>query len=212
MGGYMDGYSIAHLEELLNEIGEERVKSILSNFSCPRNRDIEFFLRDKAIEFSKQSIAKTYLVFTSYKQEAVLAGYFTVANKQMQVSKDDLSKNIIRKIARFGTENNGIYTLTAPLIAQLGNNFSNDYNKLITGEELLGFAIQKIQMAQYLLGGKICYVECENQQKLISFYESAGFIRFGRRNIDEDELNSGRYLIQLLRIDNTKYHNNPRLA
>ena len=135
MGGYMDGYSIAHLEELLNEIGEERVKSILSNFSCPRNRDIEFFLRDKAIEFSKQSIAKTYLVFTSYKQEAVLAGYFTVANKQMQVSKDDLSKNIIRKIARFG-----------------------------------------------------------------------------RRNIDEDELNSGRYLIQLLRIDNTKYHNNPRLA
>lgn len=35
----MDGYQLISLKEMLDTIGEERVKAILSNFSCPLNGD-----------------------------------------------------------------------------------------------------------------------------------------------------------------------------
>lgn len=39
------------------------VKSIFSTFVCTKNKDVENFLKDKAIEFSKRHFSKTYLVF-----------------------------------------------------------------------------------------------------------------------------------------------------
>ena len=47
------GYNIINLDDMLAELGEDRVKSILSDFSCPLNRDVENFLHTKAIEFSQ---------------------------------------------------------------------------------------------------------------------------------------------------------------
>ena len=69
----LTGYNLVNLEELVLQVGEERAKEVLSDFSCPMNADVEYFLRHKAIEFSKQRLAQTHLVFTSY-QEAVLSG------------------------------------------------------------------------------------------------------------------------------------------
>lgn len=77
----MTGYGLVNLKEMIEEVGEDRVKEILSAFSCPLNKDVEFFLHNKAIEFAKQGIAQTQLVFTSYKGEPVLVGYFTLSNK-----------------------------------------------------------------------------------------------------------------------------------
>ena len=51
------------LNELIEAIGEEKVKSILSSFVCPLNKDVEDFLRNKAIVFSARNFAKTNLVF-----------------------------------------------------------------------------------------------------------------------------------------------------
>lgn len=47
----MDGYQLISLKEMLDTIGEERVKAILSNFSCPLNGDVEYFLKHRAISF-----------------------------------------------------------------------------------------------------------------------------------------------------------------
>lgn len=63
----MTGYGLVNLKDMVQELGEERTKEILSEFSCPMNKDVEFFLHCKAIEFAKQGIAQTQLVFTSYK-------------------------------------------------------------------------------------------------------------------------------------------------
>ena len=59
----MTGFKIVNLKLLVEEIGEEETKTLLSNFSCPLNEDVEEFLRIKAIEFSKQGLAQTHLVF-----------------------------------------------------------------------------------------------------------------------------------------------------
>jgi hypothetical protein len=45
------------LSDYLKESSEERTTEILSSFSCPENQDIETFLKNNAISFTKQGIA-----------------------------------------------------------------------------------------------------------------------------------------------------------
>ena len=61
----MSGYLIVNLSNMLGELEEEEVKKILSSFSCPLNKDVEEFLKNKAIEFSKQGLASTHLFHSS---------------------------------------------------------------------------------------------------------------------------------------------------
>ena len=52
------------LMDVVQQFGEEEVKEILSNFSCPRNLDVEKFIREDAIAISKKRQSITYLVFS----------------------------------------------------------------------------------------------------------------------------------------------------
>lgn len=92
------------------------------------------------------------------------------------------------------------YNIALPLIGQIGKNYKNEYNKLITGDILLKLACDKIKVAQGILGGRFVFLECEDKQKLREFYESNGFVCFGKRNLerDEREKNNGEYLLQML--------------
>ena len=65
--------------------------------------------------------------------------------------------------------------MSAPLIAQLGKNYHEGMNHLITGDELLCLACEKISRIQLDLGGRFVYVECEDKPKLIDFYAANGF-------------------------------------
>lgn len=202
----MSGYIGINLRDILrNELlGENAARHILSSFSCPSNPDIEHFLKHVAIEFSKQSIASTYLIMASFKDEYVLVGYFTLANKIFCIDKSNLPnrkwKSRIAKFAQYGSRIHR-YTLSAPLIGQLGKNHTNSYNKLITGDELLKLALDKVREMQSIVGGKIVYLECENKEKLIDFYSRNGFVNFGTRILDRDETDklSGDSLVQMLR-------------
>ena len=79
-------------------------------------------------------------------------------------------------------------------------NYKDNYNLLISGDELLKLACDKIKEAQNILGGKFVFVECEDKEDLKHFYESNGFVCFGKRNLEKDEMeqNSGKYLLQML--------------
>lgn len=72
----MTGYQLILLKDMIDELGEEKTKEVLSQFSCPLNLDVQNFLHNNAIEFAKQSITATHLVFSSYKERPVVAGYF----------------------------------------------------------------------------------------------------------------------------------------
>lgn len=199
----MSGYSLVNLYDMLQELGEDKLKIILSLYTCPYNTDIEYFLHDKAIEFSKQRIAATHLVFTSYKDKPVLIGYFTLANKFIFIPQRlfNKSQTLRKRIAKFGTRQESGYSLGTPLLAQFGKNYTNGYNSLITGDELLYLAIDKVKQIQSDIGGKFVYLECEDVEKLVEFYSSNGFINFGRRLLDPDEKGrlNGTYLVQMLK-------------
>ena len=108
----MSQRSIVLLNELLHELGEDEVKFVLSEFMCPLNKDVEYFLKNTSIGFDKQGIAATHLVL---------------------------------------------------------KNYSNDFNSLISGEELLGMAIDTIKEAQRNIGGRFAYLECEDIVSLKDF-------------------------------------------
>lgn len=197
-------YNQINLQNMIDELGEDRVNSILSTFSCPQNKDVEYFLKRKAILFSKQGLSKTYLVFwcSENREEKYLIGYYTIANKIIEVEKRSVSKGIYKKISKFkaaSLSNDGCI-IAAILIGQLGKNYSEGNDKLINGDELLKMAVDRIKGIQHDLGGKFTYLECESKEKLLDFYTRNGFVPFGKRKLDKDEtLIDGEYLMQLLK-------------
>lgn len=199
----MDGYVEINLKTYIDAVGDYEAKATLASFLCPLNADVQEFLRVKAYEFSKQGITQTHLVFSSYLNSPVLVGYYSLTNKVITVKKNSISVTSAKKISKFGTYNDQThsYVIPAPLIAQIGKNFFNGYNRLIDGDVLLALACQKVKQVQYDIGGRIVYLECEEKPKLLEFYSRNGFCNFGKRHLDKDEMDtlSGEYLIQMIK-------------
>lgn len=197
------GYNIISLEKMCDSIGETKTKELILDFECNLNKDVEMFLKEKAIEFFKQGIAQTFIVTTSFKNKQVISGYFALSNKTTQIKKSFLSKGMRKRLSRFASNAsvNSDFTVSLPLIGQLGKNYKNNYNDLISGDILLKLACDKVKQVQEILGGRFVFLECEDKPKLKEFYESNGFVHFGNRNLDKDERenNSGEYLLQMLR-------------
>lgn len=47
---------------MLESVGEDELSSILSDFSCPKNPEIERFIHNNAIEFAKRKMSITHTV------------------------------------------------------------------------------------------------------------------------------------------------------
>ena len=203
---HLGEYIQINLSDILEQLGEDRTNAILSDFSCPLNKDVEFFLHKKAIEFSKQDLSKTHLVYYVDKTEndtiKHLVGYFTIKTKYIKLSKNALSNGDKRKFSKHGTYDEELkkYIIPVVLIGQLAKNYTNNSNSYITGDILLQMALDKIRYIQSLAGGKYVYPECEEIPQLHSFYKRNGFRPYGKRILDGDESNLyGKYLIQLLK-------------
>lgn len=183
-------------------IGEEKTKKILNDFECPLNPDVEYFIKEKALQFLKMGISRTFLVSSSYKEKNVIVGYFALTNKITKINRNKLTNSVRKRLNRFSEQSaiEKYCTVSLPLIGQLGKNFKNNYNSLIKGDDLLKLACDKVTEAQNILGGKFVFIECEDKEKLKEFYESNGFVCFGKRNLEKDEKdkNSGSYLLQML--------------
>jgi hypothetical protein len=181
-----------NIRDLLMMKGRERTVDILSSFMCDKNQDIETYLHDKAIDFSNQFIAGTHLLFCEYDDHHLLAGYYALAMKNLFLKEKDVPSNSRRKrLEKFGdyfSHLNG-FIIPAPLIAQLGKNDLYSDLDLITGKDILDYALQHITLMQKDFSGKMAFLECEDRPKLINFYESNGFLRSSHGPAhDSDEL------------------------
>ena len=196
-------YSVINIRRYLNsdnpKLGESRLLQVLSGFSCPRNPDVERFLKKSSVEFTKKNQSVTYLVFDI--SSMVLVGYFTLALKPLTVRGETVSNTVKKKLLRVSEwdEKSDTYTMSAYLIAQLGKNFTSGADQKITGEELLALAWDKIKEIQYLGGGVVTFLEAENEEKLLSFYRDNRFSQFDTRQTASDT-DEAHELVQLLRL------------
>lgn len=204
----MTGYWQANLADMIEVLGEAVVRDELSHFSCPLNPDVEQFIKEKALEFGKAGFAATHLIYHSFKGKPVLVGYYALANKSVCIKGTQLNSKWRGRLRRFANYDEALkqYQIALPLIGQLGKNYTNGYNQLITGDALLGFACQKIRETQLIFGGKMAYLECEDKPGLISFYRRNGFYEFAHRNLDKDEIghDTSRYLVQMIKYFSDK--------
>lgn len=162
-------------------IGEKKLYKILSDFSCPKNPDVEYFLLHNAVEFTKKDQSVTYLVFDT--ENTSLVGYFSLAVKPISVRASAISKTMARKLSRVSVLDNETqsYITSAYLIAQLGKNYSISKEKQISGNILLAAALEIISTMKYALGGVMEFLECEDNEFLLRFYTKNRFKLFDKR-------------------------------
>ena len=173
-----------------NEDDRQILASAVSSFTCPKNPDIERFLKDSALEFTKKQQSVTYLVM-SRDIPGLVAGYFALTVKPLEIGVRDIPSNTIRRkierVARFD-EKTQTYSAAGYLIAQLGKNYTDGINNMISGNELLGTALDTIRKIQYRIGGMIAFLEAENINSLINFYCQNGFYLLSNPNSPREEL------------------------
>lgn len=89
-------YSVINIRKYFGEenpkLGEDILLQVLSDFSCPRNPDVERFLKKSSIEFTKKHQSVTYLVFSA--EDGELLGYFTLALKPLVVRGETISNTV----------------------------------------------------------------------------------------------------------------------
>ena len=189
---------VFNILDLINEIGENDLYSILSDFSCPQNPDVEHFLKHNAIDFAQQGKSVSHLVMNA--ESGDLVGYFTLAIKPITIFGNQISKTMasrIRRISVLDSASNS-FTLAAYLIAQLGKNYSIDKTSQITGSELLSLAITSVSRLKHETGGVVQFVECEDNDFLLNFYNNHEFKIFDSRMTEPKGANP-RKLYQLIR-------------
>lgn len=193
----MSKYTVINLLDMLETVGEDELYGILSDFSCPRNQEIEHFIHSNAVEFAKRKMSVTHLVFN---ESAQLIAYFTLAHKPSSVERDILSKTSRKKLEMHAKldESGRAYDVSAYLIAQFGKNYGVDKGRGISGDELMDMAFGVLEQVQRQIGGGVVFLECEDHPALLKFYQNEHnrFRLFGERYSEKERV---KYL-KLLRF------------
>ena len=178
----MKEYTVVNIMDMLEAIGEENLSVILSDFSCPINKEIENFVWHNAIEFAKKKMSITYFLMDA---EGEIAAIFTLTHKAVEIGNADISSTMRRKLSRYAQldGNTNSYTVSAFLIAQFGKNYAVEDGKTISGNELMDLTFEILEKVQHDIGGGIVFLECEDKPKLLEFYQNDknGFMPFDER-------------------------------
>lgn len=185
----MSEYKIVNLLDLLDAVGEAQVRQLLTEFSCPKNLEIELFVRKNALDFSRRKMSITYLVTDDAMNVAAI---FALTHKAVEISNEGLSSTVRKKIQRYAQldDSNNSYMVSAFLIAQFGKNYQQMSD--LQGNQMMEYVFEVLEQVQRQVGGGVVYLECEDKEPLLKFYNNESN-RF--RVFDE------RYSL----TDNTKY-------
>jgi hypothetical protein len=164
-------YIIVSLGAKLKEIEgdkakEESIQNALSLFKCEKNLDEEEFLHHKAIFFERHNKARTYLLIKNSK----IIAYFSIAFKSIDLVT--ISKNKKKDI----TAGEEVETYSSYLIGHIAKCDGVEEKMFLA---LLDNAMSLIYEAQSIIGGRLVYLDCKNEPKLIEKYEEYGFEYFG---------------------------------
>lgn len=179
------------MQEIKEFLPEIDIQKYLEDFSCIKDKDIEFFLKEKSLLFDKKSKARTYLVFNEEELEKGIfniLGYFTLSTKILHLP-EELSKSQRKKIDGLY---NSISEISTFLIGQLSKNDIN--NSSIDGKEILNYALKYIVDTKSIIGGRIVLIEVKNNDKLLKFYNNNDFILLKNKTENEEKL------LQMIRV------------
>lgn len=168
-------YKVIPLGELLGkEYNQNKLNTAFKRFSCQREADLENFLQEKAILYENTNLGKTYLILDSTELENknfVIAGYFTIAQKSVDISEISAKKR--RKMLGSYPGRDKLKSVPAYLIGQLGR--CDSYSSLqLPGDTILNECYNVISLASMIVGGNLIVLECRDGM-FSKVYERLGF-------------------------------------
>lgn len=171
-----DNLTLVRLNDLLETYPTDSLTALLTSFRCERNGDVESFLHSAAIVFEHAGKSRTYLVVTTASLEDTsptleITGYFTLALTHMHLGAD-ISKTRRKKLHGLFQPDNDI--VVGYIIGQLAKN--DAYQQNLAGSLLVELALNTIREAQQKVGGRFVVVECVQEEKLLAFYQTNGFV------------------------------------
>jgi len=166
---------------------EEKAHELISIFTCEKDRDIENFLKEKAILFEKLGKSRTYFIFDEDEDEFNILAYFTLAMQVLKVPEELLSGRKTKALDGFSSKIRGSKITEFPtiLIGQVGKN--DLHKELISGLEVMEYCLAAVFKGQTILGGRIIMLECKDIPYIINLYERFGFQKL-ERDYDDGEL------------------------
>ena len=185
----MRNLTVWRIDKLAKKVGDRVLSSTLAQFSIPLNKEVEDFIRNKALQATKLKSSITYVLVDEDIAEVI--GYFTLLVKPFIIPASCLSSTNRRLISRFSevNEETGNYTASVFLLAQIGKNYAIQRQYQVSGRDLLEVALDKLRAAQDLIGGKLVLIERETERmKLHDFYKANGFKSWNSRYDKNDNV------------------------
>ena len=154
-------YLTVPLSQMMRRWSPEVVGKYLSQFECDRDRDLALFLHDRAIEFEKRDLARTFLLV----REKQIIGYFSLANTVLEIREEwPVSNTLKKKMNAVGGPS------AAFLIGQMCK--ANGVVDKI-GPVMIEMALMMFDGVREICGGRVVCVDCKGD--LLEFYKKNGF-------------------------------------
>lgn len=186
-------YLCLNIFELLRKYSIEELQEKFDSFSCQKNKEIELFIKNNAINFSLKHQSVSYIIFDTTTNSVV--AYFALSIKPIRFNINALSNTALKRLQRISDVDliDNSITPSAYLIAQLGKVDSSK----IDIHDIFYFLDNNIIDIQNACGGVVEFLESENNDKLIKMYQDKGFKTF---NIRKSKSGEDRKLIQMYRL------------
>ena len=153
------------LEEIKNDNAKyQKLEKALSSFRCSKSDDEEKFIKERAIDFEKTNKARTYLLVSN---NAIIA-YFTLAIKSIDF--ESTVSPAKKKSISAGSSNTKTYS--AYLIGHIAK---DDSVQEEMGTIILDQCFDLIKESQKIVGGRIVYLDCKDEEKIKNIYITNGF-------------------------------------
>lgn len=171
---------------------------VIEEFDFNGNQDMLDYFSKLAIKDELDNKTRSFIV-EAPNSSSDLLGVFSLTLKVVKM--DDLSNSQKKKLLSSGKRSAAkhISEIPAILIAQFGKNYKAD--KRISGDELMNLVLTQIQKARKIIGGQTIVLDSVNHDKVINFYESCGFTKYGSIVSDENQS------FQPMALDLTKLEN-----
>lgn len=146
---------------------------VLSHFTCHQNIDIIHFLTEKAVDYERHHISRTFFFVN---EQGDWLGFFVLSLRVLDMR--DWDKKVKKQFLCSGKSPNNVQFIPTYLIAQLARNdhFSNEIN----GRIMMNAVLKQLDETRRILGGKIVWLDSVNHEKVIQFYEQFGFRKVGQ--------------------------------
>lgn len=195
----MISYRVVPLADLIKILDERTLCAALSDFRCGLEKDLEYFLSNKAVDYENEGKGKSFLVidddlFQQEKEIRIIA-YYTLALTAIDTStySDNKKKKIVGDYPNRTQRN----SFPAFLIGQLGRD--DRYSKeQLDGKTIMCEVYHTLKTANSIIGCKLVVLECR-EHMFEKVYSNLGYKKM------VDELNDYGLYMLYNRVDFNSY-------